>query len=271
MFLLISGFLFYPSKETTFDKTLYFSKLKRRVKSLLVPYLLWNLIAYILYAINKGFNFVDLLKSFWVIDIPGRSGSSPMDGPLWYVRNLMLLMILSPIIYWIVKRKFVAIILLTGWFVGVPPFNKGMFIALTFFSMGGCLRYNDCSVKQLRGHWFYMIFGVCFVSLPFISHTIFSFVQRIMIVTGILSMLSIAKQLPRVNNNIYQELASATFFIYCCHDILLTYIKPIISIYSTSWLAYLGVIIISLASCVMLFYVITKFVPQYSKFLTGGR
>lgn len=271
MFLLISGYLFFPSKEKQFNKDAYIYKLKRRAKSLLVPYLLWNLLAYILYAIDYSFNIVDFFKSFWVIEVPGRGGSSPIDGPLWYVRNLMILMIASPLIYLISKHKVFTLLLLFLWLIGLPPFNKGMLIALTFFSLGGWLRYESFSVNRIHGVWFSIIFAMSLFSLPFINSNIFPYVQRIMILTGILTLLSIAKKLPDTDNKVYQILASATFFIYCCHDILLNYLKPIAMQVSTSWWSYLLLITLDLTGCLLLFFIVTKIFPRYSKLLTGGR
>lgn len=271
MFLLISGYLFFPSKNNRFDKDAYIYKLQRRVKSLLVPYLLWNLLAYILYVIDHGFNIVDFLKSFWVIDIPGRGGSSPLDGPLWYVRNLMILMVASPCIYLISKHKVLILLLLLLWLIGLPPFNKGMLIALTFFSLGGLLRYESFSVNKIHGVWFYVIFVISLFSLPFINSDIFPYMQRIMILTGMLVLLSLVKKIPESDNKVYQNLASATFFIYCCHDILLNYLKPIAMQVSTSWWSYLLLIAIDLTSCLLLFIITTKVFPKYSKLLTGGR
>ncbi|MCI2088611.1 MAG: acyltransferase [Prevotella sp.] len=272
MFLLISGYLFFPSRDIAFSKNFYISKIKKRAKSLLVPYLLWNLIAYLLYAINNGFNIVDFFKSFWVIDLPGRTGSSPMDGPLWYVRNLMILMIASLMIYYLCRHKVVIILLLVLWFIGIKPFDKGIFIALTFFATGGWLRFKGYSSSKLKGYWFYVIFIVILFALPFLGHQLaFGYAQRLMILTGMLSLISIAKLMPNSDNSLYMTLASATFFIYCCHDILLTYLKPMAIQVSTSWWSYLLLTVTDLVCCLLLYYGLTKVFPKYSRLLTGGR
>lgn len=272
MFLLISGYLFFPSSGTAFSRDFYTTKINKRAKSLLVPYLLWNFIAYMLYAISNGFNLVDFCKAFWVIDIPGRTGSSPMDGPLWYIRNLMVLMLASPIIYHICKHKGAIVLLLLLWFVGIKPFDKGIFIALTFFSIGGWIRYNGYSAEKLGACWYSIIFTVILLALPFINQRIvFGYAQRLMIFTGILTLVSVAKQLPDSDNNLYKTLASATFFIYCSHDIILTYLRPVAIHVSTSWWSYLLLAFTDIVCCMLLFYVITTLFPKRSKLLTGGR
>ena len=197
MFLLISGYLFFPTSDITFSKSFYFIKIKKRAKSLLVPYLLWNLIAYLPYAIRNGFNFVEFCKAFWIIDIPGRTGSSPMDGPLWYVRNLLMLMVASPLVYYLCKHKVAIILLLLLWLIGIKPFDKGLFIALTFFAAGGWLRYKSYSSSMLRGYWYYVIFIIILIALPFICrNSLFVYAQRLMILTGMLTLISVARLLP---------------------------------------------------------------------------
>ena len=72
-FFMISGFLYF-SKLEKWDKRVYFEKEKKRVRTLLIPYILWNAIAIALfvavklYKVRNGaeaFSF----SSFWnVID-----------------------------------------------------------------------------------------------------------------------------------------------------------------------------------------------------------
>lgn len=125
----------------------------------MVPYLLWNFIGYIIYAIKIGFSFEDFFHSFWVIDIPGRSGSSPIDGPLWYVRNLMIMVVISPIIAYMIKftKWYLILIMTILWIIQIPPFNKGIGIAFYFFSLGGYLRVFDYHVENLQRYAKYLI------------------------------------------------------------------------------------------------------------------
>lgn len=159
IFLLISGYLFFREGSHELTKELWISKFKKRIFSLLVPYLLWDFIGYIIYAIKVGFDFEDFFHSFWVIDIPGRSGSSPIDGPLWYVRNLMIVVVISPIISYMMKytKWYLILIMTILWIIQIPPFNKGIGIAFYFFSLGGYLRMFDYHVENLQRYTKYLI------------------------------------------------------------------------------------------------------------------
>lgn len=118
VFFIISGyFFFYQTK--TFGKETYSKKLRKRIKTLLIPYLLWNLLPVLLitggnfYSILFRGKSFDALKEFYTglwdeglyhIWWDKTSGTMPFDSPLWYVRDLMIVCILSPIIYIGIKR-----------------------------------------------------------------------------------------------------------------------------------------------------------------------
>ena len=82
LFFFISGFLFFYNTE--FSKETYINKIKKRIRTLLVPYLIWNFVAFIILLIEvhpKVIQFFPLLKdyrvdivsflsSFWVTNLP---------------------------------------------------------------------------------------------------------------------------------------------------------------------------------------------------------
>lgn len=118
VFFIISGyFFFYNVKE--FNSDVYVTKLKKRGRTLLIPYLLWNLLPVFMIIGGNLFSIIFRGKSFdalcsffyglwddglWHIWWDKTSGTMPFDSPLWYVRDLMIVVCLSPIIYWLIKR-----------------------------------------------------------------------------------------------------------------------------------------------------------------------
>ncbi len=112
-FFFISGYLFFKTGFFTMD--IYVKKLTRRFLSLFTPYLLWNMIYLLLVVIIGLFSgrvpilgipigemsFGNVWKAFWNIAlIPGGSTlPAPVAIPFWFVRDLMVIMILSPLIY----------------------------------------------------------------------------------------------------------------------------------------------------------------------------
>ena len=93
----ISGFLFFRDGARLSARD-YTSKLRRRVRSLLVPYLLWNLIGFALFLVKhraEQFDVLTLLAGFFC-RLP--ADPFPYDFPLWFVRNLLIIAVFSPLL-----------------------------------------------------------------------------------------------------------------------------------------------------------------------------
>lgn len=245
----------------------------------MVPYLLWNFIGYIIYAIKIGFDFEDLFHSFWVIDIPGRSGSSPIDGPLWYVRNLMIMVVISPIIAYMIKftKWYLILIMTILWIIQIPPFNKGIGIAFYFFSLGGYLRVFDYHVENLQRYAKYLIIAypiyVIYAFLMQSKSDSWDFQLGILLVIGAIFSLTIHFIKCGSGNCKFTKILSETsFFIYCLHDLLLQFLKPFFSeILGTGDFAYLSLIVVDIALCLGFFYVLKSISPKVISLLMGGR
>lgn len=279
IFLLISGYLFFREGSYELTKELWISKFKKRIFSLLVPYLLWNFIGYIIYAIKIGFDFEDLFHSFWVIDIPGRSGSSPIDGPLWYVRNLMIMVVISPIISYMMKytKWYLILIMTILWIIQIPPFNKGIGIAFYFFSLGGYLRMFDYHVENLQSYAKYLIIAYpIYVIYAFLMQSnTDSWDFQLGILLGIGAIFSLTIHFIKCgseNCKFTKILSETSFFIYCLHDLLLQFLKPFFSeILGTGDFAYLSLIVVDIALCLGFFYVLKRISPKVTSLLMGGR
>lgn len=278
IFLIISGYLFFREGDKEFTKELWISKLKRRISSLLVPYLLWNFIGYIIYAIKVGFSFEDFFHSFWVIDIPGRSGSSPIDGPLWYVRNLMIMVVISPIIAYMIKyTKWYLLLMMTIlWIFQIPPFNKGIGIAFYFFALGGYLRITNYHIENIRYAKSLIIAYIVYViyaQLMQSNSNCWDF--QIGILLGICAVLSLTMYYVKSslgNGQIASELSETSFFVYCLHDLLLQFLKPFISeVLGIGDIAYILLIIVDIALCLGFFYLLKCISPKATNLLMGGR
>ena len=279
IFLLISGYLFFREGSYVLTKELWTTKLKKRISSLLVPYLLWNFIGYIIYALQAGFSFDDFFHSFWVIDIPGRGGSSPIDGPLWYVRNLMIMVVISPIIAYMIKytKCYLILIMTILWIIQIPPFNKGIGIAFYFFSLGGYLRVFDYHVENLQRYAKYLILAypiyVIYAFLMQSNSNCWDFQLGILLGIGAIFSLTIHLIKNGSGNCKFTKILSETsFFIYCLHDLLLQFLKPFFSeILGTGNSAYISLIVVDIALCLGFFYVLKRISPKVTSLLIGGR
>lgn len=275
IFLIISGYLFFREGSYELTKELWISKFKKRIFSLLVPYLLWNFIGYIIYAIKSGFDFEDFFHSFWVIDILGRSGSSPIDGPLWYVRNLMIIVVISPIISYMMKytKWYLILIMTILWIIQIPPYNKGIGIAFYFFSLGGYLRMFDYDVENLQRYAKYLIIAypiyVIYAFLMLSNSDSWDFQLGI---GAIFSLTIHFIKCGSGNCKFTKILSETSFFIYCLHDLLLQFLKPFFSeILGSGDSAYISLIVVDIALCLGFFYVLKSISLKVISLLMGGR
>lgn len=148
---VISGILFFASFDGTADN--YGNKLKRRLSTLVLPYLIWNTLwlMYLTYRYCKGvgleihLSVSSILASYWngslspLFIAPGQVDFA--DGPIfnhfWYVKYLMILIVLSPLIYVLIKRCFYPSLLITGFLWLIHPGVLHESYQLSYFGFGG--------------------------------------------------------------------------------------------------------------------------------------
>ena len=163
LFFMISGFLFFLN--TDFNKATYLRKLRSRSKSLLIPYLFWNIaflvfyyVAFHLPILRNFFRGADytleyILSALWGQHNP--ENANPMTYPIayqfWFIRDLMVVVLLTPFIHLLIKKlKHWGFCLLgTLWFLGWWPITldcNGLSIASLFFFYAGAY----CSINRFN-------------------------------------------------------------------------------------------------------------------------
>lgn len=105
-FFIISAFLLYRK----YNYKNYFGLLKTKIKTLVIPFLIWNIIAMLYHCILAIYK-----EERFVFDLVGFLNSS-YNQPLWFIKTLFGFIVLSPVIYYVIKLSKCSIIL---YFVGV--------------------------------------------------------------------------------------------------------------------------------------------------------
>ena len=213
VFFIISGyFFFYQVSEFACDS--YQKKLRKRIRSLLFPYFLWNLLPVLLitggnlYSIllrGKSFEALeDFYRGLWSEGLyhiwwDKTSGTMPFDSPLWYIRDLMMVCVFSPLLYQAIKRVgwvFSGILVLL-YIMGLwPNINGFSSTAFCFFSIGATYALKgklliDGTKKQIIG---LMVIVAAFFIIANLEHM--EFAMRIFVLSSALLWIVLSGKIP---------------------------------------------------------------------------
>ena len=173
IYFFISGYVFFVNvDELTTER--YLQKLKNRIHTLLIPYVLWTSLEIILMIVKQlpifggyltnadaelDLSLKGLLSCFWyyngaLMSIPGavvETGNAyPLVFPLWFLRDLMVVVLFTPVLYWMIRRFRIWFLVFLGILLFLPSWMGLRFEFLAkaffFFSFGA---YMSISRKDM--------------------------------------------------------------------------------------------------------------------------
>ena len=161
IFVFFSGYLFFY--RTDFSMTVYGQKLKRRAISLLLPYVIWCTIGFGL-AVLQGqcaLTFENFLFGFWDttawMELPSHIHAAfPADMPLWFVRDLMVMTVLAPVVWWLIKHTGPMLPILTGvwwfshWMANIPGLGSQI---VFFYCLGAWFSIKGLNFTNAMRKW----------------------------------------------------------------------------------------------------------------------
>lgn len=140
----MSSYFLYNKKK--FAGSTYRQILIKRVKSLVVPYLLWNLASLLVSIIAGNFQFTGVGGTL-ALFVKQAPSLVPINHPLWYLRDLCLFVLIFLVCYVIGKSelKYVLLaVLILLWLAGIcDTVTYDGFSGLLFFYCGMLLNIND--------------------------------------------------------------------------------------------------------------------------------
>lgn len=119
-FFAISSYLYFISFNFEDVFGCYKSKLRTRVKSLLIPFIIFNILGLIFSLIAYKVHPTDYnpIEELTLSRISMLLYRSQFNGPLWYMRALFEFVIFAPVIGWILSRhKYSLLIVLPFYFI----------------------------------------------------------------------------------------------------------------------------------------------------------
>ena len=253
-FYLISGFLFFINFQK-WSWEGYKKKLSSRIKTLLVPYLLWNAIPFLLAVLAmlaavaikgkpiEGVETFIVEKNWHIYYDCNEWGTTrinwlgedlrmtgPYDLPLWFLRDLIVVTMMTPIIYYAIKKSglFIISILFVAYISRIwTPLPGFSITAFFYFSTGAYFALNKINVIQFVDKYKLLFIPICIILL--VATTILydgnntvirQNIQPLFVCTGVFTAFFVASRcIIKYNIMPNKMLVSSCFFIYAIHGV----------------------------------------------------
>lgn len=295
LFFLISGYLYFVGFDGGFAA--YRTKTSRRVGTLLVPLLFWNLLAIALFALGQSlpatagyFNAANgrIVEStpFGFVDTLIGITHYPLAYQFWFIRNLIVVALFALPLHWVLRRTgpFLPGFLLFWWLfypfgLRVLPvraletaafFTIGAWLAMTarpLFPPVVWLRWlaplylallaSDIAVRTVTGRQ------------PLFCPTILVGIVFVLALTGLVRAGSrLSRALGR--------LSLASFFVFAAHEPLMTFCRKLIyralpASQTTIFTAYALLPLFLAALLTAAYFTLRQLTPRFTAIISGGR
>ena len=292
LFFIISGYFFF-TKLHTWDWNIWFDKITKRFKTLLLPYFLW-IVLFIIYSIIPSFIkgiiidkhvslfdwFInhDGLHMFWDsykwntdrVDIWGNTAmnSAPILVPFWFMRDLMVAVCLTPLLYTLLRSResligrFLPLIVLfclgllffTSTSLIVPGFSALTFF---FFGLGAYFQLHNKSLIESVSKYSLPICVIAGVLL--VLNVIYDgnntdigrFFYNPWVIFGVCAALYLSSKLTKMQSTFESwiiEKSDCTFFLFAVHAFLIPYIKMVINLIGSRFVSESDIFCVSFSS-----------------------
>lgn len=292
-FFIISGYLFFLTYQATYEG--YIVKMKSRFYSLFVPFILWNIVfsiyavfsAIIRYRITGEILFFGkpipsllnlIYDALWV---------RPACGSMWYVRELMILVLLSPVVCSLISCRYWKWILVLAGCLCLMPYlyryqlTQGGLRGLFLFMLGGAIsvRGIDC-LMYLKSVFiipvFLIVAAIDILLKFFLISEYYHWYHNITMIAAILAIFHIGVRFSEIK---YPRMidSSFLFFLFASHEL---FIGPCCKFYSIlldpiSWERQVVLWLLTILSVFILSYSgnqLTKTItPHIYQMMTGYR
>ena len=290
-FFFISGYLFYLSKKN------YSQKIKTRVNTLLIPYLLWNTLLVLLYIIAyaagypqeiygrsiSDYNFIDYLRLYWDRGSFDNGNFVPLLCPLWYIRNLLIMSLLSPLLYYIIKyaRELFLMTIAIWWLFTYH--NAFIPQTVLFFSLGAYFSIHDINpLKLASNHKTLFLSAFTLFAFADLASHLFSGtpinlqLHRLALIFNIPAILLLADYCCR-RGYTNKQLSNAAFIVFCVHYPIVVAIRKVsIAKFADASdfihiLLYFACVIMTTLISLGIYQILDKHFPKAKNILSGNR
>ena len=283
LFFCMSGFLYYHNY--TPDKAIY--KIKSRIKSLLIPYFLWNFISWLCYFFVTHIPFIaSKINMTMDLSFKGILYEICMGkyNALWFVRVLFFLALISPIVFYLINRKnkalfFVSVLISLEIIIGHS--DTSFLFGACFYYIGASLALNNTKmvITDLKHPKICLI--IFLVIEAVLASSLSSFQPRKHFLLILMSVIlfwygsdTFIALLPEKENAFW--MTKYSFFIYCSHGFILESIEKILLIILGNTLIgaiidYMAAPVLTVICICALAYFLKRNLKPIWVILNGGR
>lgn len=275
-FFALSGFLFYRN----FSWSKLGMKFRSRLKSLVIPYVLWNIISMSAFYFLSKLPFINTEPFEWRL-------STIVDGVVfyrynlvfWFVQQLIILTFLFPLLYPIVKKKWAAVTLFCILIVlyGSEQTKLGFIEvkALIFYLFGVyfAVHHQQAVAEHNRA----TVWGVlCFGLTQLVIYSDYSGIPIVYIVTRILMIVAVFDLSSLLCECPFPAFLNCSFPIYAMHNLILESFNKVFSFFLTPGsnlilIDYFGSSILTILIIMSVNHFLLKKMPKLHGILFGGR
>lgn len=293
MLFAISGFLFFHNLQP--DWATYKRKYAGRLRTVVVPFLLWSALGLALYLFlqalpqSSAYFSHDFLGELSVGHIADKLLYHPVGYPLWFLQTLIVCFALAPLLYWPARtlRWLAPLPFAVLWVLGTSATNWNDWKGLTFFTLGAVVALERRrGVRLTPAPWvgrllfpLWLLACVLFTAFlrgesAFWAHSLHKALMCMAVAAiwfGYETYLRPLEDRPLVT-----FLLPFSFFIFVAQEPLLTMIKRVgLRVLGSSDAAmlvvYFAAPLLTLALVVGAAVLLRRYAPTPYAWLTGGR
>lgn len=272
-------------------------KIATRIHTLLIPYLLWNFFLLLLYLIVYAagypqvingtsiadYGLTEYLRLFWDRGSYDDGNFVPLLCPLWYIRNLLIMSVISPLLYYIIRfTREVFLFIIAAWWM-TTYHNAFIPQTILFFCLGAyfsILNFNPLETIIKNKSVFLTLF-VLFAIGDIITHVITSTsfnlqIHRLALIFNIPALFLLADYCVR-HRYVNELLPNSAFIVFCVHyPIIVILRKFCIAQFSETpdfvhILLYFVCVIISTLLSLGFCLILDRYMPNAKRILSGDR
>ncbi len=293
-FVFSAYYIYAKVPEKGWNLDFYYTTLAKRIPTLLIPFLLWGGLYIGAVWLKNGtaemLGFATDERSELLLKPIESLIWSSANAPLWYVRDLMCMCLISPLFYYLFKYiKGWGVVLLALFFasgiqLGVLGFSS---MAIASFGLGAYLGMNKLDIPTICWKLRYVSLLITLL-IPTVA-TLGLYDQKI--VDGAMNIYFLfggSITLVNVFNLLFCRyakikdfcisLAPAAFFIYACNEIyILNWVKgvfarlPFSDLLGVRLFSYFMIPAVTILACYVLYRLCVRYIPRAVVVLSGGR